>query len=617
MYPGPFKPVPMSFQYPGQQQPQQAPSSLYQSAYTGYNAFVPPARERSAPASSQPNPSANGPYAATPTRRNSKHSRQPPYQHHEYCNNHDSKCKRYHRRTCMSPNGAADQSLYSDEMKTSEDLNRSPTPPSKSRLKPEETHANDHDSKVHGFKPTNNDIPQGIEESQNFHDYNKRKSRSKRRGQQRNQQPQAPSNSQKRSHQQPLFNSHYQIHEESSRRDDVYYKHSKRPSRVHHEDNHQVPLAPGDRPYSSAYAPYSPYHPSNYYQPGTHYQAQTTHAPQPNTNGVNTSFEREIQRLRSHIHALENELHNLQKKIHKTTLHHVDTSTQDDFNLKKHRTKRHGNRSPRQTPVIVEINNGHGEHARDISPKKQHNRRSSSHVNSHQGRSHHHLQHRQSSKVSERQHRVHYQKAPSQSPKPQENNPCDCACVTTNQVPEQEVKPIPIQTAKQPREDTAAQLAQLAHAAAARVQARQLVPPPPPVQHLFSHAQEVLPPQNQQLRDLNGPHPASINPPDLNLNQSNNNEIYTNVGERHNRSAEKILDAFERFYKNIGRSSTTPVKVKYIPGETNCNHCQQRGINNIPCATGNGLSPSSSTSSSSSDEVIIQECQQKTTYAYT
>lgn len=189
------------------------------------------------------------------------------------------------------------------------------------------------------------------------------------------------------------------------------------------------------------------------------------------------------------------------------------------------------------------------------------------------------------------------------------------SCVVNNPVvSEQEVKPIPIQIAKQPREDTAAQLAQLAHAAAARVQARQHVPPPPPVQHLFTHAQDVIPSQNPQHRDMSGPHPAPMNPSDLNINQSNNNEIYTNVGERNNRSAEKILDAFERFYKNIGRSSTTPVKVKYIPGETSCNHCQQRGVSNSnnPCANGNALTPSSSSSSSTSDEVLMQECQQKT-----
>ena len=150
------------------------------------------------------------------------------------------------------------------------------------------------------------------------------------------------------------------------------------------------------------------------------------------------------------------------------------------------------------------------------------------------------------------------------------------------------------------------------------MQARQHVPPPPPAQHHFTHNQESSSIPGQQIRELNGPHPPPGNYSELNTNQSNNNDLYTNTSDRNNRSAEKILDAFERFYKNIGRSSTTPVKVKYIPGEASCNHCQQRNINkNInACAAPTGLSPiSTSSDSSSSDEVMIQECQQKTVLA--
>lgn len=187
-------------------------------------------------------------------------------------------------------------------------------------------------------------------------------------------------------------------------------------------------------------------------------------------------------------------------------------------------------------------------------------------------------------------------------------------CPPNNPASELEIKPVPIPLSKPPREDTAAQLAQLAHAAAARVQARQHVPAPPPVQHPFNHPQESIATQTQNIRDLNGPHPAPNNPSELNQNQSNNNETYTHIGDRSNRSAEKILDAFERFYKNIGRSSTTPVKVKYIPGEVSCNHCQQRNVNNNnQCGTGGTLCPESSSNSSDSERVIIQECQQQKT----
>jgi hypothetical protein len=63
-----------------------------------------------------------------------------------------------------------------------------------------------------------------------------------------------------------------------------------------------------------------------------------------------------------------------------------------------------------------------------------------------------------------------------------------------------------------------------------------------------------------------------------NYNQSNNNELFDKHEERrHRRSADKILDAFERVYMN--KTTTTPMKVKYIPEEYNSNH-QQRNTNN-------------------------------------
>ncbi len=148
-----------------------------------------------------------------------------------------------------------------------------------------------------------------------------------------------------------------------------------------------------------------------------------------------------------------------------------------------------------------------------------------------------------------------------------------------NQILETEGKP----SKKTSREETAAQLA---HAAAAHVNARQQVPPPPPVQQ-----QEGFSPQTQQIRGPASHLPVGVNirypnesyqQRDIfnsNYNQSNNNEILDNNEERRNRrSADKILDAFERFYMN--KSTTTPMKVKYIPEENNSNHFQQRNTNN-------------------------------------
>ena len=63
-----------------------------------------------------------------------------------------------------------------------------------------------------------------------------------------------------------------------------------------------------------------------------------------------------------------------------------------------------------------------------------------------------------------------------------------------------------------------------------------------------------------------------------NYNQSNNNELFDEEDEEDDdqheeetRSAEKILDAFERFYLHRGKPSTVPMKVKYIPEDNNSN----------------------------------------------
>ena len=251
-----------------------------------------------------------------------------------------------------------------------------------------------------------------------------------------------------------------------------------------------------------------------------------------------------------------------------------------------------------------------------------------------------------------------------------------------NQISEGDNKVVP---PKNPREETAAQLA---HAAAAHVNNRQVgvgaaplpqqqqqhqqqqqpqqtvvAPPPPPVPQLnrpqlpnqqqqqqqqqqhqqqqFLYQQGVLPPQGQQIRgpaprmpapgnNIRYPvdpyqqqqqqfvHPQQRNIPNPNYNQSNNNELIDTIDdvinqyERHkkqeeqNRSAEKILDAFERFYVNRGNPTTAPMKVKYIPEDINSNnqtsneHFYQQNTNN----NNRYRSTSRSYSSSSQSESI-------------
>jgi hypothetical protein len=81
-----------------------------------------------------------------------------------------------------------------------------------------------------------------------------------------------------------------------------------------------------------------------------------------------------------------------------------------------------------------------------------------------------------------------------------------------------------------------------------------------------------------------------------NHNQSNNNDIIeTNVNRRQHdeqsRSAEKILDAFERFYINRTGLTSVPMKVKYIPEDYSIDS-KQRNTNN------NNRSRSTSTTAS-------------------
>ena len=210
---------------------------------------------------------------------------------------------------------------------------------------------------------------------------------------------------------------------------------------------------------------------------------------------------------------------------------------------------------------------------------------------------------------------------------------------------------------KTSREETAAQLA---HAAAAHVNGRQatnvaappvnVVGPAPPnvprpqvpvqqqMQQQYIQQQVAARAQAPQIRGpaprLPGPPQANIRfpvdpyrppmPPQVqtapnpNYNQSNNNELFNdddevpslNQEEQH-RDAEKILDAFERFYLNRGKNSATPMKVKFIPEDSNSNsksanyfyHGNTNNNNNRHYSTSKqSRSQSSSSSSSSSSE---------------
>jgi hypothetical protein len=117
---------------------------------------------------------------------------------------------------------------------------------------------------------------------------------------------------------------------------------------------------------------------------------------------------------------------------------------------------------------------------------------------------------------------------------------------------------------KKPHEETATHIQQ--------------IPPPPPVQ------QNSFPPHGQPLNSANNHYPNDAYQQlqhiflSTNYNQSNNNEILDNKEEKRTRTAERILDAFERFYINTGRSPLTPIKVKFIPDETNSNYNHNQNL---------------------------------------
>jgi hypothetical protein len=144
------------------------------------------------------------------------------------------------------------------------------------------------------------------------------------------------------------------------------------------------------QPYGNIHQPYNPYQPygppptqPNYYAPApAPYNALQ---PWSNVGTVGGPAEQEIQRLRSHIHSLEGELHKLQRKLSKATITNPEAAGEQGGRSHR-RSKRDDTRSPRQTPVIVELNNTTGETVRE----RKHRHRTTSNTSSQQGGHHAH-----------------------------------------------------------------------------------------------------------------------------------------------------------------------------------------------------------------------------------
>ena len=226
-------------------------------------------------------------------------------------------------------------------------------------------------------------------------------------------------------HRQPLYSGYNQAYEESIRRGDVFRKQAKRSTRLPpevkqqllpHEDDRknqttpqiaypygtvpgvpqQIQTAPQPtQPYPGIQPPYNAYQPygtqPGYYGPAPVQNPYNAVQPWSNVGPTSSPADQEIQRLRTHIHTLEGELHKLQRKLTKTaitgnTQEKSDQGgrNQDQSVRSRRRSKRDDFASPRQTPVIVELNNTQGESVRESSSKK-HRHRTASNTSAQQG----------------------------------------------------------------------------------------------------------------------------------------------------------------------------------------------------------------------------------------
>ncbi|CAF3261511.1 unnamed protein product [Rotaria socialis] len=624
-----FNKLPMGFQYPVQQ----LPPTIYQSQYGGFNPSIPLSfpqaslsRGQSLPPASRQLPPSNGQFIQKSSRRNGQYPPAGPTQQNERRPKHGSKNKKTPKQRNVPSSGAADQGLYSDKeknnLKNSEDRSRSPS--ALLNNLPKETNQ---EQPAQSVEKTNGNISQGDTtvagegQQQNPDERKKRNSRSKKTKKHESNDPYERNNtyfeqpppfysdlpSQLKVHQQPLYNSYNQVYEESTRRGDGFQKQVKRSTRLPpeaknkllpHEDDPKKPypiVGYAQTPFTDVHPPFNPYQSyaarPNFYDPTAPFNARQ---PWPNQAAPIIVEEQRIDRLRNHIHSLENELHKLQKKLSKAALNinNNETSTKDETMSTHRRSKRENFGSPRQTPVIVELNNTHNDHSREASPKK-HRHRTESNNSVHQDNNLVQQSDATSSNIPARN------QSPAQ-PKPESN---ERSRSEVKQILETEVKISA--PARSSIEETAARLA---HAAAAHVQARLQIPPPPPVQHPFVPTPEqqlrgstVRLPVNDSVPPSNDKNQQQHSSSNLNYNQSNNNEITDGTENNHNRSAEKILDAFERFYMKDGKSATNAVKVKYIPEENNTNYHRQRNTNNNnKCRSSSRSSQNSSSSSSSS-----------------
>ncbi|CAF3851461.1 unnamed protein product [Rotaria magnacalcarata] len=624
-----FNKLPMGFQYPVQQ----PPPTIYQSQYGGFNPPIPLSfpqvslsRGQSLPPASRQLPLSNGQFIQKSSRRNGQYPPAGPTQPNERRPKHGSKNKKNSKQRNVPSNSATDQGLYSDKeknnLKNSEDRSRSPS--TLLNNLPKETNQ---EQPAQSVEKTNGNISQGDitvageGHQQNPDERKNRKSRSKKTKKHDSNDPYERNNAyfeqpppfysdlppQLKVHQQPLYNSYNQVYDESTRRGDGSQQEVKRSTRLPpeakkkflpHEDDPKkaYPMVGyAQTPFTDVHPPFNPYQSyaarPNFYGPTPPFNVRQ---PWPNQAGPIIVEEQRIDRLRNHIHSLENELHKLQKKLSKAALNinHNETSTKDETISTHRRSKRENFGSPRQTPVIVELNNANNNHSREASSKKHRHRAESN--NSEQ---------QENNLVQQSDATSSNIPARSQSPTQPKTESNERPRSEVKQILEPEVKISA--PAKSSLEETAARLA---HAAAAHVNARLQIPPPPPVQHPFVPTPEqqrrgstVRLPVNGSVSSSSDENQQQRSSSNLNYNQSNNNEITDGTGKKHNRSAEKILDAFERFYMKDGKSATNAVKVKYIPEETSTNcHRQRNTNNNNQCGSSSRSSQNSSSSSSSS-----------------
>ena len=150
----------------------------------------------------------------------------------------------------------------------------------------------------------------------------------------------------------------------------------------------QIPAGPQPlQPYPGIRPPFNGYQPYGNQQGYYGQVPYNTIQPWANLPGTGNPADQEIQRLRSHIHTLEGELNKLQRKLTKTGLTENNQEQaehggrqQDETKRSHRRSKRDEVVSPRQTPVIVELNNTPGD-----SSSRKHRHRTASNTSAQQG----------------------------------------------------------------------------------------------------------------------------------------------------------------------------------------------------------------------------------------